>query len=119
MSDWQPGSSWKHQRLDPAGTIDVVGTVIESSPAHRLAYTWARPNEVDDEATASRVSFDIEPKGDRFVRLTVTHENFEHDPGMLADIADGWPMVLSNLKTLLETGHPLQDAIAGVPKAAP
>jgi hypothetical protein len=70
-------------------------------------FSWARPNEVDDDSRHSRVSFDIEPQGDRLVRLTVTHEDLERDPQMLAGISGGWPKVLSNLKTRLETGRAL------------
>jgi hypothetical protein len=51
------------------------------------------------------VTFDIEPQGGRLVKLTVLHE--ELDPEMHRGIAGGWPQVLSNLKTLLETGQPL------------
>ena len=57
-------------------------------------------------AKHSRVTFDIEPH-ERQVRLTVTHEDLENDPKMLASISGGWPRVLSNLKTLLETGKAL------------
>jgi hypothetical protein len=53
------------------------------------------------------VTFDIEPHGNGLSRLTVTHEDLEGDAPMLAGISDGWPKVLSNLKTLLETGHAL------------
>jgi hypothetical protein len=51
--------------------------------------------------------FDIEPYGDGIVRLTVTHDDLERDPQMFAGISGGWPKVLSNLKTLLETGRAL------------
>ena len=53
------------------------------------------------------MAFDIEPHGDGLVRLTVTHDELERDPQMLAGISGGWPKVLSNLKTLLETGRAL------------
>ena len=53
------------------------------------------------------VTFDIEPQNERLVRLTVTHEDLEHDPKMLASISGGWPQVLSNLKSFLETGRAL------------
>ena len=105
VSDWKPGSRWEHQRLDDARTVDIVGKVVESDPPRRLVFTWARPNEAEDDSKHSRVSFDIEPQGDRLVRLTVTHEDLERDPQMLAGISGGWPKVLSNLKTLLETGR--------------
>lgn len=110
VSDWKPGSRWEHQRLDEARTVDITGKVIESNPPHRLVYSWARPNEADDASKHSRVSFDIEAHIDGLVRLTVTHDDLERDPQMLEGISGGWPMVLSNLKTLLETGRPLPRA---------
>ena len=70
--------------------------------------TWARPKEAHDDLKHSRVSFDIDPYGNGLVRLTVTHEDLD-DPEMLKGISSGWPMVLSNLKTLLETGRALSD----------
>ena len=107
VSDWRPGSRWEHQRVDGTGTVDIVGKVVESVPPRRLVFTWARPNEAEDDSRHSRVAIDIEPQGDGLVRLTVTHEDLERDPKMLAGISGGWPKVLSNLKTLLETGHAL------------
>ncbi|HTN64717.1 MAG TPA: SRPBCC family protein [Burkholderiaceae bacterium] len=107
VSDWRPGSRWEHQRVDDAGTVDIVGKVVESTPPRRLVFTWARPNDAEDDAKHSLVAFDIEPYGDRLVRLTVTHDDLERDPQMLAGISGGWPKVLSNLKTLLETGRAL------------
>ena len=107
VSDWKPGSRWEHQRVEEAGTVDIVGTVVESAPPRRLVLSWARPSEAEDASKHSRVSFDIEPHIDGLVRLTVTHEDLERDPQMLAGISGGWPMVLSNLKTLLETGRVL------------
>jgi uncharacterized protein YndB with AHSA1/START domain len=107
VSDWKPGSQWEHRRVDDARTIDLVGKVVESTPPHRLVLTWARPKEADDDSKHSRVTFDIEPSGDGLIRLTVTHEDLERDAPMLSGISKGWPMVLSNLKTLLETGRTL------------
>jgi uncharacterized protein YndB with AHSA1/START domain len=107
VSDWSPGSQWEHQRLDDARTVDIVGEVVESIPPHRLVVTWARPKDAEDASKHSRVAFDIEPHGKGLVRLTVTHEDLERDPQMLTSISGGWPQVLSNLKTLLETGRVL------------
>lgn len=107
VSDWKPGSRWEHQRADETRTVDVVGTVVETVSPRRLVLTWARPTEAEDASKHSRVTFDIEPQGEKLVRLTVTHEDLEHDPKMLAGISSGWPMVLSNLKTFLETGRAL------------
>jgi uncharacterized protein YndB with AHSA1/START domain len=90
-----------------ARTIDIVGKVVESTPPRRLVLTWARPNDAEDESKHSRVTFDIEPYGDSLVRLTVTHDDLERDPQMLKGVSGGWPVVLSNLKTFLETGRAL------------
>jgi uncharacterized protein YndB with AHSA1/START domain len=107
VSDWKPGSRWEHQRADETRAVDIVGKVVESDPPRRLAYTWARPQDADDDSRHSLVTFDIEPQNEGLVRLTVTHADLERDPQMFAGISGGWPKVLSNLKTLLETGHTL------------
>jgi len=105
VSDWKPGSPWQQRRLDEAKTVGLVGKVLESTPPRRLVLTWARPKDADDSEGNSRVTFDIEPQGDGLVKLTVLHEDL--DPEMHRGVAGGWPQVLSNLKTLLETGYPL------------
>ena len=107
VSDWKPGSRWEHQRSDGSDIVDIVGKVVESAPPRRLVFTWARPKDIQDDSKHSRVAFDIEPYGDGLVRLTVTHDGLERDPEMLAGVSGGWPKVLSNLKTLLETGGAL------------
>lgn len=114
VSDWKPGSTWAHTRADGSGIVDIVGKVVENTPLKRLVYTWARPNEVDDESKHSRVSFDIEQYTDSLVRLTLIHDDLAKDPKMLEGVSGGWPTILSNLKTLLETGRALpQSAAAG------
>ncbi|MGW0948363.1 ArsR/SmtB family transcription factor [Streptomyces sp. NPDC002623] len=105
VSDWRPGSRWEHVRTDGTGIADVVGTVVESEPPTRLVTTWASPDEEGRPDRRSRVTFDIRPHAD-IVRLTVTHEDLL-DEGALADVSLGWPAVLSNLKSLLETGRTL------------
>ena len=110
VSDWKPGSRWAHTRADGSGTVDIVGKVVEATPPHRLVFTWARPTEGEDDSKHSRVAFDIEPYSDGLIRLTVTHDDLERDPQMLAGISGGWPKVLSNLKTFLETGRALPRA---------
>lgn len=94
-------------RDDETRTVDILGKVVESNPPRRLVMTWARPKDAEDASKHSRVSIDIEQAGKGIVRLTVTHEGLEHDPAMLEGIWGGWPKVLSNLKTLLETGQAL------------
>jgi uncharacterized protein YndB with AHSA1/START domain len=107
VSDWQVGSRWEHQRTDGTGTADVVGSVVESLPPTRLVTTWDPPDE-ELANGSSQVTFDIEPYG-AIVRLTVTHENLA-DETERDEAARGWAAVLSNLKSLLETGHVLPRA---------
>ena len=106
VSDWKPGSRWEHRRSDENRTLDLVGKVIESSAPLRLVITWAFPADEEHEEKHSRVTFEIEPiRG--VARLTVTHDGLEPNSEMLRGITEGWPIVLSSLKTLLETGRPL------------
>jgi len=118
VSDWKPGSKWEHQRTDGTGTVDICGKVLEVDAPRRLVYSWSRPAEIGDESKHSRVAIDIEPHIDGLVRLTVSHLDLEKDPQMLAGISSGWPAVLSNLKTLLETGRPLPRKPQGAHQAA-
>ncbi|MFG2602454.1 ArsR/SmtB family transcription factor [Streptomyces sp. NPDC048514] len=105
VSDWQPGSRWEHVRTDGSGIADVAGRVVVSEPPTRLVTTWAAPGPAGQEDRHSRVTFEIRPHED-IVRLTVTHEGLS-DERERSDVASGWPAVLSNLKSLLETGRTL------------
>jgi uncharacterized protein YndB with AHSA1/START domain/DNA-binding transcriptional ArsR family regulator len=96
VSDWEVGSTWEHRRTDGSGVVDVTGTVVESVPPKRLVMTFGPP---------SQVAFDIEPYGE-IVRLTVTHDDLATEEDYEA-VSVGWPAVLANLKSLLETGHVL------------
>lgn len=106
VSDWEVGSTWSHQDYDDESIVDIVGKVVESTPPRRLVLTWASPADEANEAKHSRVTFEIEPFLDA-VRLTVTHDELEPGSEMLHGITQGWPAVLSSLKTLLETGRPM------------
>jgi len=103
VSDWKVGSLWEHRDYEDSGLVKVVGRVLESDPPRRLVLTWAAPADVANEAKHTRVTFVIEPVMEA-VRLTVTHSGLEPNSKMLRDISQGWPGVLSGLKTLLETG---------------
>jgi len=115
VSDWTPGSKWRHVRDNEEKTVNIVGKVVESSPPARLVITWANASEEADPEAYSRVTFEIEPYED-MVRLTVSHDDLIVGSGMAAGVSKGWPLVLSSLKSLLETGQGLD--VFAKPKAA-
>lgn len=104
VSDWMPGSGWQHVRANAERTVNVVGKVVEVTRPKRLVITWASPSRAAEPAAYSRVQFDIEPY-EEMVRLTVTHDELEAGGSMAKGIRQGWPLVLSSLKSMLETGE--------------
>ena len=105
ISDWKPGSPWTHKRTDPAGTVDIVGQVIESDRPRKLVLTWAQPADAGNPAKMSRVSFELAPEewpGGPWVRLTVAHTELEPDSDMFRSVSYGWPGLMSGMKTMLE-----------------
>lgn len=103
VSTWEPGAEWKHVDSNNAD-VDVVGKVIESTPPDRLVLSWGDPDEAPEKRKYSRVTLEISPHEDGAVCLTVTHEDVAPDSG----VRRGWPLVLSNLKTMLETGQAMK-----------
>ena len=104
VTDWKPGSKWELVANDGKRTVKHVGKVLESVPNQRLVLTWGDVADAADPGKHSRVAIDIAPVGE-MVRLTVTHEELSAD--MRRKITRGWPLVLSSLKSFLETGRPL------------
>ncbi|MDP9221703.1 MAG: SRPBCC family protein [Actinomycetota bacterium] len=86
-------------------------TVLESDPPKRLVVTWRSLYDPDLAAEdPSRVSWEIESQDGGYSLLTVTHDNLEGAPKTAQSVSGpGWTMVLSGLKTLLETGQPLSE----------
>ena len=115
VSDWTPGSDWQHVRANDERTVELVGKVVETSPPTRLVITWANASQAADPDAYSRVTFDIEPYDD-MVRLTVSHDELQAGSGMANGVQKGWPVVLSSLKSFLETGRGLD--VFAKPKAA-
>jgi uncharacterized protein YndB with AHSA1/START domain/DNA-binding transcriptional ArsR family regulator len=117
-TDWAKGSpmSWV---LDGKVRIEHPDQVVlESEPGRRLSYTWhtfvpewAALYDIPEEKRVtyaaeprSRITFDIEQFAPGVVKLTVTHGGFEDGSAVLEGVSLGWPMIISGLKTLLETG---------------
>jgi len=101
-SDWTPGSHYEMGHPE-AGVVLGEGVNVEVDPPRRLVQTmlalWSE--DVKKEGT-SRVTWEIEPIGDS-CRLTVTHDQLRE--GAHDELYGGWPMILSGLKTWLETGE--------------
>lgn len=109
VSDWTVGSRVDHFRADGSGVSDATGTIVTVERPHHLAFSFDDPTRADDPGfEPSVVSFEIETYRD-IVKLTVTQTRLR---GMdeLRAIGQGWPTVLANLKTLLETGDVLPQA---------
>jgi uncharacterized protein YndB with AHSA1/START domain len=103
-SDWQPGSAYRMVH-DGAPEPLVTGTVVEADPPCRLVQTFtAAWGEAAAAAGTSRLTWLIEPVGDS-CRLTLVHDQLPE--GASAELYGGWPMILSGLKTWLETGREL------------
>ena len=106
QADWKVGSSFKLVMED--GRIDSQGKVLECNPPRRLALTWhVEWMEEFRHLAEAVVTFQIDPLGD-VVRLTVSEFHPEGiDPKYVEGGRRGWPIILSGLKTLLETGRAL------------
>jgi uncharacterized protein YndB with AHSA1/START domain len=120
--DLRPGGAYKaiaSAEMKARGTPDVVvdGEVVEADPPRRLVQTW---HPIWDEDTAAepptRLTYEIEPAAGDVCRLTVIHETAGAPrveamvTGTIEGAGGGWPYVLSDLKTLLETGSSLESS---------
>lgn len=104
--DWQVGSGWK--LMIPDGRVGDSGEVLEIDPPRKLVLSWR--NEFIPELRAegySRMTYLLEPQAD-CIKLTVTHEIDQEKSKLIGGVSNGWPSLLSSLKTLLETGESLE-----------
>lgn len=101
-TEWKVGSSWR--MIFPDGRVADTGEIAEFDPPRRLAIKWR--NEWRPELKAegwSRCVMELEP-ADNVVKLTVTHTIEIENSKLIEAVSGGWPKILSNLKSLLETG---------------
>ena len=101
-SQWTAGSSWRMVR--PDGSVCDDGQIVESVPPRRLVIRWQHQDKPELKAEGeSWCTMELEPSG-AAVKLSITH-SIEREPSkFIAAVSGGWPKIVSNLKSLLETG---------------
>jgi uncharacterized protein YndB with AHSA1/START domain len=108
-SSWRKGARVEYLMDD--GDIDIFGEVLEVQKPKVLAFTFdteQKPAGLEDHVT--RVRFELHGQG-KTTRLRLVHddlieEDFESDPNTFKGLNNGWPAILSNMKSVLETGKP-------------
>ena len=105
--EWKPGATWR--LMIPDGRVADAGEVVEIEPQRRLVLRWRNEfmPELREEGY-SRMTYEIEKKGES-VKLTVIHEMERGGSKLIDAVSGGWPMILSSLKSLLETGQALEE----------
>jgi uncharacterized protein YndB with AHSA1/START domain len=114
--DIEPKTGGAFRMLGGDGGTHVKGAVVEWSPPRRLVYSWLVAGMAGfSDLPECLVSYDIEPSG-QAVKLTMMElHSWDVPPSILAGGQDGWPKILSSLKSLLETGKPVSMAMGGPP----
>jgi len=105
-SAWKPGAPWK--LIIPDGRVADSGEILELDKPRRAVIRWQ--NQFIPEMKAdgdSRCTMELEPQGDT-VKLTITHESETPESKLIQAVSNGWPGILSSLKSLLETGDALE-----------
>ena len=102
-SQWTGGSSWK--LMSPDGRVTDAGEIVEAEPPRRLAIRWQNQDKHDLKAEGkSLCTMEMESSGPA-TKLSLTH-SIEHEHSkFISAVSGAWPMVISNLKSLLETGE--------------
>lgn len=110
-STWEAGAEVFY-RYAPGGEIAVDGRVLEIDPPNRLVISWhVRYDERAIREQPSRVTFTLDEDNGQ-TRLRIVHDRFPDGSVVFDGISEGWPWIVSSLKSLLETGEPLPSAAA-------
>jgi uncharacterized protein YndB with AHSA1/START domain len=101
-SEWQAGSAWK--LVSGGGEVLDAGEIVQAEPPRRLVIRWQHQSRPELKAEGySLCTIELEPSG-AAVKLSITH-SIEREPSKLIEaVSGGWPKIISNLKSLLETG---------------
>jgi len=102
-TDWKVGSPWRLIFED--GRVADTGEIVEFEPLKRIVINWRNEfrSELKEEGVA-RCTIELEPR-DGAVKLTIAHVMDRPKAKFIEAVSVGWPMILSNLKSLLETGE--------------
>lgn len=101
-SRWTAGSSWKMVQND--GQISDAGEIVEAEPPRRLVIRWRHQSKPELKAEGeSLCTMELEPSGTA-VKLSITHTIARDSSKLIAAVSGGWPKIISNLKSLLESG---------------
>ena len=110
-SDWKKGAAWKMSW--PDGSIVDSGAILEIDPPRRMVIRWL--NEWKPELKAEgpgRCTIELEPV-ESAVKLTITHESDVPESKLIKAVSGGWPLILANLKSLLEVGKVTLESYPG------
>jgi uncharacterized protein YndB with AHSA1/START domain len=106
ISDWKVGSTMKYMAN---GEAKVEGKILVADRPKLLSYTFREASGEASKEPPTKVTLELEPElGTKTVRLTVTHTDFVANSKHRTSISQGWPAVLSGLKSLLEAGKVLK-----------
>jgi uncharacterized protein YndB with AHSA1/START domain len=106
-SQWTPGSSWK--MLGPDGELFDAGEITEAEPSKRLVIRWQHQRKPELRAEGdSLCTIQLEPIGP-VVKLSITHTIDRESSKLIEAVSGGWPKIMSNLKSLIETGSVVFD----------
>jgi uncharacterized protein YndB with AHSA1/START domain len=106
-SEWKVGAAWKI--VAPDGTVADSGEILEMDPPRRLVLRWRNEHKPEIKAEGdSRMTYELEPAGE-MVKFTVLHEMNKPESKLIKSVSNGWPIILSSLKSLLETGESLEE----------
>ncbi len=106
-SDWKQGSRWCI--MIPDGRVGDSGQILEIDPPKRLVLSWRNEFKPElHEEGFSRLTYELESVGES-VKLTLVHEIDLPDSKLIEAVGGGWPHLLASLKSLLETGTPLEE----------
>ncbi|MDX1503820.1 MAG: SRPBCC domain-containing protein [Thermoanaerobaculia bacterium] len=106
VSDWRQGARWE-MRQSGSEAVSIAGEVLEIEPHERLVLSWAKPEHLGEPGRTSRLTITLNEQdwpGGPWTGVILEHTDFGDDHEMRDSVSGGWPMILSGLKTLLESG---------------